>query len=83
MKIENTTFGCKCEFGGCGNIANYVIEYGESSRKGRLFLCGNCQKELYRKLGELYTPKSIKNKLNQSSQRDLKKMFSGDDKNAK
>ena len=75
MKISLNPMRNKCDIGGCPNIAEYIVGGNEQNKKHELCFCSSCLKDLYSCLAKLYTPKSPRNKLNRTTNAELKKIF--------
>jgi len=75
MKISLNPMKNKCDIGGCPNIAEYTISENEQNKKHAICFCSECLKKLYSCLGKLYTPKSPRNKFNNTSKSELRKIF--------
>lgn len=58
MKIEKITTKCRCDFGLCKNLANYVITEKGAMSKRNVYICNDCMKELYTLIGSQIVPKS-------------------------
>lgn len=75
MKISINAMKNKCDIGGCANLAEYTVSDNELNKKHAICFCSSCLKELYFCLGKMYTPKSVKNKFNNSTKNELRKIF--------
>ena len=60
-KLENVKV--KCDFVGCGNMADYSINLKRNIFSGTTDICENCLKELYTLCGHYLTPQSPPNML--------------------
>ena len=64
MIVSKNNKKIKCDISGCGNIAEYVLEYKRGFRANGLHICKACMEDLYASIGKFVIPKSPINMLN-------------------
>lgn len=73
MKVEKCQHKVKCDFMGCGNLADYYVSTRGFVRNEFAF-CSHCMKGLFEELSKLYVPKAIEShfKPNRKRRKDEK-----------
>ena len=64
MIVSQNNKKVKCDISGCGNIAEYVIEYKRGFKSSGLYMCKSCMEDMYSAIGKCIVPKSPVNMLN-------------------
>ena len=67
-KLENVKV--KCDFVGCGNMADYSIDIKRSIFSGTTDICEKCLRELYSLCGHYLTPQSPPNMLRKRGEKN-------------
>lgn len=59
MKLINTPYKIRCEFGACKNMASKSIAMERVGTKNHLHVCGECLLSLYKMIGQQLIPTPI------------------------
>ena len=72
MMLSKNNKKVKCDISGCGNIADFVIEYKKGHRSSGLYVCNDCMRDIYQSIGKQIVPKSPVNIMNIDKKKEKK-----------